>query len=68
MSQEIKAKAEAVIEKLYKLKEETSDFYKTTHNILEALSKFTYTGLDDLISEIEEIRDDLEDLVEAENQ
>ncbi|WP_339193117.1 hypothetical protein [Paenibacillus sp. FSL W8-1287] len=66
MSQEIKVKAEAVIEKLYKLKEETSDFHKTTHSILEALSKFAYTGLDDLITDIEEIRDDLEGLEEAE--
>lgn len=68
MSQEIKLKAEEAISKLYKLKDEISDVHNTTHNILEALSKFAYTGLDDLITDIEEIRDDLEDLEEAENQ
>ncbi|MFU1797643.1 hypothetical protein ACM1RC_27515 [Paenibacillus azoreducens] len=65
--EEIKAKAEAFIQKLYKLKDDISDVHHSTHSILEALSKFAYTGLDDLITDIEEIRDDLEDLAEGEN-
>ncbi|MNW46569.1 hypothetical protein D3C74_238700 [compost metagenome] len=62
--EEIKTKAEAVIEKLTKLSNDTSDALHSTPEILEALSKFTYAGLDDLISDVEEIRDDLEELEE----
>lgn len=67
MPEEIKAKVEAVLEKLTKLSDNISDSYNTTHDILENLSQFAYTGLDDLISDVEEIRDDLEDLEEAKN-
>ncbi|GIO33705.1 hypothetical protein J2TS6_48460 [Paenibacillus albilobatus] len=66
--EEIKAKAEAVIQKLYKLQHDLSDRFNSTHSILDTLSTFAYTGLDDLITDIEEIRDDLEDLEEAENE
>ena len=62
MPEEIKAKAEAVLEKLIKLSDNISDFTNSTHEILEAMSRFAYTGLDDLISDVEEIRDDLENL------
>lgn len=65
--EEIKAKAEAVIQKLYKLQIDISDVHHSTHSILDTLSTFAYTGLDDLITDIEEIRDDLEDLAEGEN-
>ncbi|GIO40183.1 hypothetical protein J41TS12_50440 [Paenibacillus antibioticophila] len=68
MPEEIKAKVEDVLEKLTKLNDNISDSYNSTHGILETLSQFAYTGLDDLISDVEEIRDDLEDLEEAENQ
>lgn len=63
---EIKGKVEAVLTKLSKLNDNISDAQHTTHEILDALSQFAYTGLDDLISDVEEIRDDLEDLEEAE--
>lgn len=68
MVSEIKQKAEKVIETLNKLREDISDVYSSTHSILETLSQFAYTGLDDLITDVEEIRDDLEDVEEAENQ
>ncbi|GIO40242.1 hypothetical protein J41TS12_51030 [Paenibacillus antibioticophila] len=57
MPEEIKAKVEDVLEKLTKLNDNISDSYNTTHDILEKLSQFAYTGLDDLISDVEEIRD-----------
>ncbi|MBU5672677.1 hypothetical protein [Paenibacillus brevis] len=68
MPEEIKAKVEAVLEKLDKLSDDISDRINDTHAILEAMSRFAHTGLGDLIGDMEEIRDDLEDLEEAENQ
>lgn len=65
---EVKEKAEKVVETLSKLRDGISDVYNSTHSILETLSQFAYTGLDDLIGDVEEIRDDLEDLEEDENQ
>lgn len=66
---EIKEKAEKVVESLNKLRDGISDVHNSTHSILETLSQFAYTGLDDLITDIEEIRDDLEDLIEeSENE
>lgn len=68
MTAELKQKAEEVIKRLVQLRDGISDTQHTTHEILESLSRFAYTGLDDLITDVEEIRDDLEDLEEAENQ
>ncbi|MNW38918.1 hypothetical protein D3C74_159980 [compost metagenome] len=66
MPEKIKAKTEAVLEKLTKLSGNISDAYNNTRDILDTLSQFAHTGLDDLISDVEEIRDDLEDLEEFE--
>lgn len=48
---------EDLIERLCKLKEETSDRHYSTWDILKELAHFMQFGLDELIGDLEEVRD-----------
>ncbi|MGO4181846.1 hypothetical protein AB4Z17_11740 [Paenibacillus sp. TAF43_2] len=54
-------KIEAVLDKLATLQGGISDKYNQTHHILEKLSDFAKFGLNDLVNELEEIRDEVEE-------
>lgn|GEM_PF-4151914 len=55
-------KVEAILDTLTTLQAKISDRYNTTPDILNTLSMFAANGLDNLISAIEEIEDEVEAL------
>lgn len=57
----LKQKIESVLGKLEKLQEETSDRYNTTPAILQSITNFIGMDLEKVITELAEIRDEIEE-------
>lgn len=61
MQKTIMDKVEDVLEKLATLQGGIDDRYNNTKDILENLAKFADSGLDEVIGELEDIRDEVEE-------
>lgn len=62
MNKSIMDKVEDVLEKLATLQGGTDDRYNSTKDILENLAVFVASGLDEVINDLEEIRDEVEEV------